>query len=712
MGKRIFPLYLKLTLLFTGIIIASGIVFVLLTFVNFREVFKSQLLQKGAQLSDFFNKHSSITYGFLQEDKFLIAEVINLFMRDQDVVFASAVKQNGDVLNFKSKNEKIVEDVLYFVSSFIRKASDLSAFEKPIEKKTVDGGELIIFISPVKMEKRELPIIGGDGSAEKLVRGYTVLGFSLDNFLRESYSRLMKVVLATSITMLILLGVGGAVVYSNFTPLKKIKEISEKITTTGDLREKPTASTSDEVGEIAISFALMIDTLRDVLGASKTISRRLSETSKDIFKTMEIIKNNAAKQSDEIRSIDKIFDEVYKREFEILFELGDILENVKSLAGGIQKVQSDSKDLKDRLDRIAGKVESLISKSAELKQIIESVRWELNMREDVSSAQDKLQGVKSGVQTFSENLESVDILLGATEEGVQSISSETDQIVKEATMCRKSRDEVLQKISRINDETRSIFEMMIDLLDSVDDINMLAVNAAIIASREAGEVGREFGMIAEQSKKLSSEAENKIKNLREKFKTIKEGIFFISKIVEKEMGDSINNIFNSSDNIISRLSKIRSNAEVSRSKISYLKDTLKRIDSNISEITNDIYKFGEKALRFDNLMNSIVEPIVYINSDGQDIRNIFSDINNKTSTYVQDISSMGNISSKVEESLSKLRGEAADQSEKITNVMDRIKDLHKMIYEITKVVLISQAKVESMSHLGVKLDELFVKFKV
>ncbi len=712
MGKRIFPLYLKLTLLFTGIIIASGIVFVLLTFVNFREVFKSQLLQKGAQLSDFFNKHSSITYGFLQEDKFLIAEVINLFMRDQDVVFASAVKQNGDVLNFKSKNEKIVEDVLYFVSSFIRKASDLSAFEKPIEKKTVDGGELIIFISPVKMEKRELPIIGGDGSAEKLVRGYTVLGFSLDNFLRESYSRLMKVVLATSITMLILLGVGGAVVYSNFTPLKKIKEISEKITTTGDLREKPTASTSDEVGEIAISFALMIDTLRDVLGASKTISRRLSETSKDIFKTMEIIKNNAAKQSDEIRSIDKIFDEVYKREFEILFELGDILENVKSLAGGIQKVQSDSKDLKDRLDRIAGKVESLISKSAELKQIIESVRWELNMREDVSSAQDKLQGVKSGVQTFSENLESVDILLGATEEGVQSISSETDQIVKEATMCRKSRDEVLQKISRINDETRSIFEMIIDLLDSVDDINMLAVNAAIIASREAGEVGREFGMIAEQSKKLSSEAENKIKNLREKFKTIKEDIFFISKIVEKEMGDSINNIFNSSDNIISRLSKIRSNAEVSRSKISYLKDTLKRIDSNISEITNDIYKFGEKALRFDNLMNSIVEPIVYINSDGQDIRNIFSDINNKTSTYVQDISSMGNISSKVEESLSKLRGEAADQSEKITNVMDRIKDLHKMIYEITKVVLISQAKVESMSHLGVKLDELFVKFKV
>ncbi|WFD09684.1 methyl-accepting chemotaxis protein [Tepidibacter hydrothermalis] len=230
---------------------------------------------------------------------------------------------------------------------------------------------------------------------------------------------------------------------------------------------------------------------------------------------------------------------------------------------------------KKRKDEIGDIARSIDVMQASLKTLIINVKKEgddiITIVDDISQNMDNLDSNIEGVSTTTEQLsagmqetaassEEMNATSVEIENAVQAIAERAQDGAIEAGKISKRAEDIKQDFTLANEKSLNIFVETKDILEkAIEDssivnqinvlseaimqitekTNLLALNAAIEAAR-AGEAGKGFSVVADEIRKLAEQS--------------KETVVEIKVITEKVM-KSVNNLSNSSKDILNFISK-------------------------------------------------------------------------------------------------------------------------------------------------------------
>jgi methyl-accepting chemotaxis protein len=255
---------------------------------------------------------------------------------------------------------------------------------------------------------------------------------------------------------------------------------------------------SDEIGEMARALTVFRDAAleKERLEAQAAEDRRIAEE--------ERARNDAAR-AEAARQVAQVVDGL-GRGLERLAQ-GDLTYRVRDdWAGEYQKIQNDFngaiEQLQDTLTAIVESTREVSSASAE----ISSSTTDLSQRTEEQAANleetsASMEEISATVKKNAENAQQANGLM----QGTRDVAGRGGEVVAQA----------VSAMSRIEDTSRKIS----DIISVIDEIarqtNLLALNAAVEAAR-AGEAGRGFAVVASEVRNLaqrSSQAAKDIKDL-------------------------------------------------------------------------------------------------------------------------------------------------------------------------------------------------------
>ncbi len=709
----------KLILSFgTGIILLLGTL-TSIFYMNFREIFKKQISQKGEQISEFFRNHSSVNYGFLQEDKVLLGEVINLFMRNEDVIFAGAVKSNGEMITFKTKDEKIVQDLVWFIKNIIipknSKIISNSQSQRIVSKKTITGEEVIIFLNPVMIQKQELPILEGVGSEEKELKGFTALAVTMKNFDSEFRNVILRVGIL-AITLTGILSIIFVVIINNIiSPVNKVKEVAEKIANQMDLTQKPYAESNDEIGELSDSFSKMVDILKSELKEIKTASEIFSKAAKDIAKMSDRIKQGIETQEKGSEKILDVIENIYEIAGDVLNSLAELLSLSKKIKQSEENREKKIIEIKSQIDRIIKDSEDIYSSIGNVVKNLKIIPESASISAESAKVDDSRGKVENKLSSILEKLKKSEESIIIISESGENIQNQLGEFIDSVSKITSGKNKTMSIIQNISQNIEKLVYVTYELLDFIDDMNILSVNAHIAISHEDSrgeDTKREFKIIAGAIKELSKNAEEKIKNIRNEIKEIQSLLLKIMEVTKNETEPSISNLDKTKSHIESSTLKIKGNSEELKSEfrdiqielnetLTYFQETFMNFKFIIQTVMKiyEVFKnsSGEISESFNNL-NLLRNNISYV-------QNLISDEIDNTKELIPVIYELNNIAEKTSQKVK-------EEYKSVEETKKSLSEVTSSIEEIKQITIILKTRADNILKVAQKLDEMTQQFKL
>jgi len=710
---------IKLILFFGLGIITIFLAIGFVVFINFREMFKKQIVQKGQQISEFFRNHSSITYGFIQEDKVLLGEVIDLFMGNEDVVFAGAINRNGEIITYKTKDEKISQDLIWFIRNLTKSENSIryDSTQNILSKKTITGDEVILFLNPVIIQKQTFPALAEGKNEEKEFKGFTVLAVSMRNFDVEFWSKITHIGSLALFLTLVSAIIFVIILNNLILPLNKVRDISKKIADDLDLTEKPISDSSDEIGEISMAFAKMVDILRTELEEIKRLSGILVSIVKDINRMTEKIKQNSDKQEKEIEIVSESTESVYELVQDVVRFLEDLASIITHVIQGVENTEKKLSETKSEAERILKDsenihriIENVVRNIKTIKTILESE----NVYSDLSKISDVKAEIEGKLEDIQNKLKKSEESATVITESGENIRAQNDSLADSISRITSAKSKTLKSLKESLEIIEKLTEDISDLIDHMDDMNILSVNVHIAISHEEAqtEIGKEFKVIAGEIKELSKRAEEKLKNLVNEIRNLNSIILYAAEVIKNEVEEPINTLDKTRNTIENNVTKIIVHSEETKRE---LKEAQKEGNEAISQFQETFMKVREiiqDVQKVHHIAKSSSNEVLFSYDDLKEIKNNASKLITLMSDELDNIKTLfHNISHSYEmiEGVSrKLKGEYKS----VDIVRKSAVELSGTTEEIRRIITILKARADNILGIADKLGKMTQRFKL
>lgn len=164
-------------------------------------------------------------------------------------------------------------------------------------------------------------------------------------------------------------------------------------------------------------------------------------------------------------------------------------------------------------------------------------------------SQEKIAAVATDLAASSEELTA----------GMQEVSAK-------ATLLAKTTQQLGALSQELNEATKQTDEIISFIRNVAGQTNLLGLNAAIEAAR-VGEMGRGFGVVAEEVRKLATASAESVKNISDSLRKIQDAIGTLGKSVHSidqtvsEQADAIREIAHASEHLASMATDLSTVAE-------------------------------------------------------------------------------------------------------------------------------------------------------
>ncbi len=296
------------------------------------------------------------------------------------------------------------------------------------------------------------------------------------------------------------------------TPLAALAEGSEAMSR-GDLSNRVEISRDDEIGTLADTFNAMMTSLCGLVSQVRENSRAVSDATIVLRGASDGMRLVSSRQEhaveDSAESIEKMtasIEEVNNAVSTLAAEAHDTSTAAVEMDGSIVQIATHMDELSQTIDSAASSVVQMTAGIREIAQFADTLK---SATETTSSS---LQQLSSSVGEVEENArQSQELSAQATDDAERGMRS-VQETVTGMQQIQDSFVGLERVISRLDQQSQNIGDVLSVIEGVVEQTNLLALNAAIISSH-AGEHGRAFAVVAEEVKNLSDRTAGSTKEI-------------------------------------------------------------------------------------------------------------------------------------------------------------------------------------------------------
>src|SRR5437867_441809 len=271
----------------------------------------------------------------------------------------------------------------------------------------------------------------------------------------------------------------------------------------GDLTQRTTITTGDEIGALAESFNAMAGNLE------KTLSRlqRSQTTLRPVFETVGARSRTVVDRVDEQRAV---VDDTYSSIDQMNNGVRKITENVESLSAASEETSASMLEMAASTEEVSRQTETLFRSvedtATATEQMVSSIN-EVDRNIDylasfVSETSSSMVQMSASIaQVESNAARSYDLSLAAAE-AAESGMKAVRETIEAMEQIRGAVVEANAVVSRLGERSTAIGRILNVIEDVAEQTNLLALNAAILAA-QAGEHGKGFSVVATEIRELS-----------------------------------------------------------------------------------------------------------------------------------------------------------------------------------------------------------------
>ncbi len=368
----------------------------------------------------------------------------------------------------------------------------------------------------------------------------------------------------------------------------------------GNLQEQMTITTNDEIGILGKSLNKMAENLKTMINNIKESAENISVAAVQINTNTDKLSKGAKAQAESTESSTASINQMNTSIKGVADSAEALLQAADDSSGSILEMTASINQIAQSTDTLSAAVEttsSAISEmSASIRQIGENVDVLSSAAEETASVVNEIATTIKGVEeNVNESAKvSENVKKDASELGIKAVEKTIDGMNK----IKESVEATSVIINRLGERSQQIGKILTVIDDVTDQTNLLALNAAIIAA-QSGEHGRSFAVVADEIKDLAERTAFSTKEISQMIESI-----------QKEVGDAVNAMKDSSKNVIEGMNLSR-DANNALNKILNSADKSAQMSKDIEKATKEQAKALHQVNKSVRSITDMVRQIAY-----------------------------------------------------------------------------------------------------